>query len=96
MLYLRGKFLRKHSKDKKYNKVKDHYTGKYRDAAHNISNLKYGVPKEIPIVSDNGPNYDYHFIIKELAEEFEGQFTSFGEKIHNIFSSNRKISYKNW
>ena len=27
----------------------------------------------------NGSNYDYHFIIKELANEFEGQFNSFGE-----------------
>ena len=24
-------------------------------------------------------NYDYHFIIKELAEEFKKQFTCFGE-----------------
>ena len=23
----------------------------------------------------NGSNYDYHLIIKELAEKFEGQFT---------------------
>ena len=29
------------------------------------------VPKIIPIVFHNGSNYDYHFIIKELAEEFE-------------------------
>ena len=28
---------------------------------------------------DNGSKYDYHFIIKELAEEFEGEFTCFGE-----------------
>ena len=27
----------------------------------------------------NGSNYDYHFIIKELANEFEEQFNSFGE-----------------
>ena len=32
-------------------------------------------------------NFDYHFIIKELAEEFTKQFHSLGEntkKIHNI------------
>ena len=29
---------------------------------------------EIPIVFHRGSNYDYHFIIKELANEFEGQF----------------------
>ena len=38
---------------------------------HNIYNLKYSAPKEIPIVFHNGSNYDHHFIIKELAEEFK-------------------------
>ena len=46
---------------------------------HGICNLRYNVPKEIPIVFHNGSNYGYHFIIKELAEEFEGQFTCFRE-----------------
>ena len=27
----------------------------------------------------NGSTYDYHFIIKELAEEFEGEFEWLGE-----------------
>ena len=59
-------------KIKKYCKVRDHchYTGEYRGAAHSICNLKYSVPKKIPIVFHNGSNYDYHFIIKELAKEF--------------------------
>ena len=30
--------------------------------------LKYSVPKEIPIVFHDGYNYDYHFVIKELAK----------------------------
>ena len=37
------------------------------------------MPKKIPITFHNGSNYDYHFIIKELAEEFEKQFTCLGE-----------------
>ena len=56
----------------------------------------YGVINDIPIVFHNGSNYDYHFIIKELAEEFERHFTCFGGRIHNLFSSKRKTSYKNW
>ena len=54
-------------------KVRDHchYTGEYRGAAHSIWNLKCTVPKTIPTVFHNGSNYDYHFIIKELAEEFK-------------------------
>ena len=56
-----------------------HYTGKYRGAAHNICNLRSKVPKEIPVVFHNGSTYDYHFIIKELVKEFEGNFDCLGE-----------------
>ena len=64
----------KHAKDQNYCNVRDHchYTGEYRDAAHRICNLKYNVPKEVPIVFRNGSHYDYHFIIKELVREFQG------------------------
>ena len=67
--------------DKKYHKVKDHchYTGKYRGAAHDICNLRYKISKEISVVFHNGSTYDYHFIIKNLAEEFEGEFECLGE-----------------
>ena len=66
--------------DKKQQKVRDHchYTGKYRGAAHNVCNLRYKVPKEIPIVFHNGSTYDYHFIIKELFKEFKGTFECLG------------------
>ena len=37
------------------------------------------MPNEIPVVFHNGSNYDYHFIIKELTNEFEGQFECLGE-----------------
>ena len=67
--------------DKKNYKVRYHchYTGKYRGAAHNICNLRYKVPKEIPIVFHNGSTYDYHFTIKELVKEFNGNFECLGE-----------------
>ena len=48
-------------------------------AAHGIYNSKDSVPKKIPRVFHNGSNYDYHFIIKELAEKFKKQFTCLGE-----------------
>ena len=44
----------------------------------NIEVLK-SVPKESSIVFHNGSNYDYHFIIKKLAEKFEKQFTCLGD-----------------
>ena len=55
-------------------KIINYEKGKYRGAADDICNLKYKAPKEIPVVFHNGSLYDYHFIMKELAEEFEGQF----------------------
>ena len=67
--------------NKKYQKVKDHYyyTKKYGGAAHDICNLRYKTSKEVPVVFHNGSTYDYHFIIKNLAEEFEGEFEFLGE-----------------
>ena len=69
MLYMQKKKFTTDDNNKKY-KVRDHChcTGKYRGAAHDICNLRYQIPKEIPVVFHNGSTYDYHFIIKELAE----------------------------
>ena len=39
-------------------------------AALSICNLKFNVPNEILVVFHNGSNYDYYFIIKELANQF--------------------------
>ena len=73
-------------KDKKYHKVTDHYH--YRGAAHTVCNLKYNVPKKFPIVFHIGSNHDYHFIMKELAEEFKKQFTCLGQ------STEKYITFK--
>ena len=65
MLYMQKK-ISADDNNKKYRKVRDqcHYTGKYRGAAHDICNLRYKIPKEIPVVFYSGSTYDYHFIIK--------------------------------
>ena len=75
--------------DKNTFKVRDHchYTGKFRGAAHSICNLRYKTPKEIPVVFHNGSTYDYHFIIKQLAKEFEGQFECLGENSEKYITS---------
>ena len=69
------------SEYKVYHKVRDHchYTGKFRGAAHNICNLRYRMQREIPVVLHNVSNYDYHLIIKELAEKFKGNIDCLGE-----------------
>ena len=60
----------------KYCKARDccYYTGECRGAAQSICNLKCNVPNEMPIVFHNESNYDYNFIIIELAKIFERQF----------------------
>ena len=79
--------------------------GKYRGAAHNVCNLRYKDPKEISVVFHNGSTYDYHFIIKELVKEFEGNFDCLGENTEKyitfsvplkkkIENKNQEITYK--
>ena len=68
-------------------KVKDHchYTGKFRRATHSICNLKYKVPKEIPIIIHNA-TYDTHFIINQLAIEFKGELNCIGNNMENYIT----------
>ena len=88
-----------------YQKFRDHchYTGKFRAAAHSICNLRYKIPKKIPMVFYDDSTYDYHFIIKQLAEDFKGQFECLGENTEKYITfsvptkdddNGRKITYK--
>ena len=72
---------KKNAKDINYQKVRGHCqsTQKYTGAVQSICNLKFKVANEIPVVFHNSSNYDYHFIIKVLANKFEGQFEYVGE-----------------
>ena len=86
---------------KKHHKVKYHchYTEEYRGAAHSICNLRYRIPKEIPIVFHNGCTYDYHFTIKELVKEVDGNFECLGENTEKYITFsvplNKEIKNKN-
>ena len=92
--------------NKKYQKIRDHchHTGQFRGAARDICNLRYKTPKEIPIVFHNGSTYDYHFIIRQLAKEFDGQlnclgkntekYTTFSVPIRKELDNDKTITYK--
>ena len=82
--------------DKKNFKARDHchYTGKYRGAAHNICNLRYKIPKEIPVVFHNGSTYDCYFIIKELVKKFDGNFECLGENTEKYVTFSAPIKKK--
>ena len=76
-----------------------HYTGEYKGAAHGIYNLRYSVSNKILVIFHNGSNYDYQFTIKELAKEFEGDFSYLGENTEKHKKSSvvmKKTSCKNW
>ena len=77
--FVEKQILRKLAKDKNYQKARDncHFTGKYRDTEHSVCSLRFDVPNQIPVVFHNRSNYDYHFIIKELANKFEGKIACF-------------------
>ena len=93
-------------KDKSKKKVRDqcHYTTKFRGPAHSGCNLRYKVPKEIPVVFHNSSIYDYHFLIKKLVEEFESEFECLGENAEKYITfsvplkkendNDKKITYK--
>ena len=56
--------------------------------------MRYKIPKEIPVVFHNGSTYDYHFIIKELAKEFEGNFECLGENTEKYITFSVPIKKK--
>ena len=63
------------------------YTGEYGVTTHCIYNLKYS----LPIVFHKRSNYDNnHFIIKELIEEFEKQFTCLEKNTETFIELTRK------
>ena len=50
------------------------------------------MPTRLPTVLHNGSNYDYRFMIKELAEKFKKQFTCLGEDIEKYITLKIYIS----
>ena len=80
-------------KFKLYEKVRDHFhiIETFREAAHSIYNLNYKRPQEIPVKFHNGSKYDYHFIIKELAEKFKREFDCLGENTEKYISFSVQI-----
>ena len=86
--------------DKNYHAYKkvldhDHYTGIYRGAAHGICNLRCETQRIISAVYQNGSNYDFHLIIKELAKEFKTNMKCIGETAEKYISFSVPINVTN-
>ena len=88
LLYFSRKIWKQVFERQKHRNVRDHChsTEEDRGAAHSIFNLKYSVPRKIPIVFHNGSNYNYHFIVKELPKELKKQFIYLGENTEKYIS----------
>ena len=69
-------------------KVRDHchFTGKYHGTTHSKCNLKYKLPKFIPVAFHHGSNNDNHITIKQLAKGFNGYFSCIGENTEKYIS----------
>ena len=68
-------------------KVNNHclYTGKFSGAAHDICNLRYKVPDNIPIIIHNDSSAT-NFIINQLAKEFKGELDCIGENMEKYIT----------
>ena len=86
-------------------KVKDfcYYTGNFKGAAHRKCIDDALKEIEISIAFHNGSNYDYHFIIKEIAKEFDSiecigenpeKYITFIASINKELNNGSKIKYK--
>ena len=54
--------------------------------AQRICNLRYEAQRGIPVVFHNGSGYDFHIIIKELANEFRKDKKCLGENTEKNIS----------
>lgn len=72
-----------------------YFTGKFRDAAHSICNLRHSIPRKIPVLIHNGSSYDFYLIIKHLAHEFENSmFRGEYRKIYFPVMPEKEYIYK--
>lgn len=46
----------------------NHFTGRFRGAAHQLCNVNYSAPKHIPVFFHNGSGYGWHFLLQAWAD----------------------------
>ena len=94
-LIYKEKLENKYLAGKKYRKVRDHchYTAEYRDDAYSMCNLKYSVPK----LWLSWTKLWLSFYDKGVSSKIQKTIYLFRRKhwkINDLYSSNRKRSYK--
>ena len=73
-------------------RVRDHYhlSGRSRRAGHEVCNLKYKVPKFLPVAFHNLSGYDSHLFIKILGNS-EGDISSILNNEENYISFTKQV-----
>ena len=78
--------------EKKDKKVRDHdhFTGKFRGAAHNQCNLQFKKPKFTPVIFHNLSGYDAHLFVKNLGKS-EGNIKCIPNNEEKYISFSKEI-----
>ena len=73
-------------------RVRDHchLSGKFRDAAHEVCNLKYKIPKCFPVVFHNLSGYDSQLFIKTFGNS-EGDISCIQNNEENYISFTKQV-----
>ena len=71
-------------------RVHCHLSGKFRDAAHEVCNLVYKVPKFFPVVLHNLSFYDSHLFIKTLGNS-KGDISCIPNNDENYISFTKQV-----
>ena len=67
-----------------------HLSGKFRDAAHEVCNLKYKVPTFFPVIFHNLSGYNSHIFIKTLGSS-EGDISCIQNNEENFTSFTKQV-----
>ena len=82
-------------KDEKKVRDHDHFTGKFRGAAHNKCNLQFKKPQFTPVIFHNLSGYDAHLFVKNLGVS-EGNIKCIPNNEEKYISFSKEIVVDSW
>ena len=86
---------KKFKKDEKKVRDHDHFTGKFRGAAHNKCNLQFKKPQFTPVIFHNLSGYDAHLFVKNLGVS-EGNINCIPNNEEKYISFSKEIVVDSW
>ena len=86
---------KKFKKDEKKVRDHDHFTGKFRGAAHNKCNLQFKKPQFTPVIFHNLSGYDAHLFVKNLGVS-DGNIKCIPNNEEKYISFSKEIVVDSW